>query len=243
MAKLAGDHVQVLVGGYELTGDSNRVTVNDARDLHDVTAFGDAVHQFIAGQRNISLEHAGYMNAGTGRSHPALKGASLEGVVSVLLGQNADPLVGDPAYSLKIIQGKYSALPEIAKVIPFTAAFATKGAIGGWGVALAVPVEFTDSGNGSGVDNGASSSDGGAAYLHILTAAASDTYTITVEGSATGAFSGEESTLATFNLDASAIGSERQAISGSIPQYTRWKAVRSGSAGDTVKIAVSLVRY
>jgi len=38
---LAGDHVQVLVGGYELTGDMNRVTVNDTYDMHDITAFSD----------------------------------------------------------------------------------------------------------------------------------------------------------------------------------------------------------
>ena len=30
MPKLAGDHVQVLVGGYELTGDSNRISINDS---------------------------------------------------------------------------------------------------------------------------------------------------------------------------------------------------------------------
>ena len=111
-----------------------------------------------------------------------------------------------------------------------------------WGVALAVPVEFTNSSNGSSVDNGAASSNGGAAYLNVLTAAGADTYTIVVEGSATGAFSGEQSTLATFTLNASALGSERAAISGTIPQYTRWKATRSGSAGDTVKIAVALIR-
>jgi len=41
MTKLAGDHVQILVGGYELTGDSNRLNINDSRDTFDVTAFGD----------------------------------------------------------------------------------------------------------------------------------------------------------------------------------------------------------
>ncbi len=243
MTKLAGDHAQVLVDGHNLTGDGNRLVVNDARDMHDVTAFGDAVHRFVGGQRNIGIEHAGYMNADAGRSHPALKGATLNGVVSLLLGQNAAPAAGDPAYSLMTQQGRYSTVPERGGYIPFRANFANRGSLGGWGVALAVPTTFTNDSNGSAVDNGAASSDGGAAYLHVLQAAASDTYTITVEGSSTGAFSGEESTLATFTLDASATGSERQALSGSIPQYTRWKAVRTGSAGDPVEIAVTLVRF
>jgi hypothetical protein len=243
MTKLAGDHAQVLVDGYELTGDSNRIVINDARDNHDVTAFGDEVHNFILGQGVSMVDHVGFLNADAARSHPALKSAALEGVISVLLGQNADPVVGDPMYSLLTLQSKYQSLAEVGAYVPFTALFANKGQAGGWGKALAVPVTFTNSTQGSSVDNGAASSDGGAAFLHVLTAAASDTYTITVEGSTTGAFSGEESTLATFTLDASALDSERIAISGSIPRYTRWKAVRSGSAGDTVQIAINLVRY
>jgi len=127
--------------------------------------------------------------------------------------------------------------------VPFNADLLNAGSLGGWGAALAVPVTFTNSTNGSAVNEGAASPNGGAAFLHILQAAASDTYTITVEGSTTGAFGGEQTTLATFTLNASALGSERKGIAVSIPQYTRWKAVRTGSAGNTVKIAVSLVRF
>jgi hypothetical protein len=141
------------------------------------------------------------------------------------------------------LQGNYDSMPAREKAVPFGALFANRGDEGGWGVALAVPVEFTNSTNGSSVDNGAATSNGGATFLHLLTAAASDTYTITVEGSTTGAFGGEEATLATFTLDGSVLGSERIDINGTIPRYTRWKAVRSGSAGDTVQAAVNLVRF
>lgn len=79
--------------------------------------------------------------------------------------------------------------------------------------------------------------------MQILEAAATDTYTIIVEGSTTGAFSGEETTVATFTLDGSQIGSERVAITGTIPRYLRYKATRSGSAGDNLRLAVSAVRF
>ena len=244
MAKLAGDHVQVLVDGYELTGDLNRVSIPDTRDLYDVTAFGDAVHQFIPGRRTVALEHAGYMNADEARSHPVLKAGSVAGIVSVLLGQNTDPVAGDPVYSLAIRQGKYSVIPGFGAFVPFSAQFANRGELGGWGVALGVPTTFTTTANGPAVNNGAATSQGGAAFLHVLTAAATDRYSITVEGSATGAFGGEQTTLATFTLDGSALSSEFITLTGSIPQYVRWKATRSqGSAGDSVTIAVSLVRF
>lgn len=240
---LAGDHVQVLVGGYELTGDSNRIAPTDQRDMHDVTAFGDAVHRFIPGPRTMSLDHAGYLNSDEARSHPVLRANMLDGIVSVLLGQNAAPVVGDPVYSLAALQSKYGTLPEIAKFVPFNATFANKGDLGGWGVALAVPVSFTNTTAGAAVNNGAATSRGGAAFLRVLQAAASDTYTIVIEGSATGAFSGEQTTLATFTRNASQISSERIAIAGTIPQFMRWKATRTGSAGNTVKLAISLVRF
>lgn len=240
---LAGDHVAVLVDGYELTGDHNSISIDDSRKALCQTTFGDAVKNCIPGQRMMKLQHGGFMNADNARSHPALKGATLEGVVSVLVGQNADPAVGDPVYCLKTLQSYYQVAPQFGEVIPFKATFASKGELGGWGVALAVPVEFTNTSNGSSVDNDAASSNGGSAYLNVLTAAATDRYEIIVEGSNVSDFASGVSTLATFNLNASAIGSERMAISGSIPQYTRWKATRtSGAAGDTVKIAVALIR-
>ena len=240
---LAGDHVQVLVDGYNLTGDHNNILADDSRKLLDATTFGDAVHKFIAGQRSSKLEHKGLMNADAARAHPVLSGVGIDGAVSVLLGQNADPAVGDLMFSLLSQQEVYQTMPESGNVIPFTAKFANRGDVGGWGVALAVPVSFTDSSSGSGVDNGASSGNGGAGFLHILTAAASDTYTIVLEGSTTGAFGGEETTLGTFSLDASSLGSERLGVSGTIPQYLRWKATRSGSAGDTVQLAISFIRF
>jgi hypothetical protein len=153
------------------------------------------------------------------------------------------PAVGDPVYSLFFQQASYAAMPEVNKFVPCSADFVSAGLLGGWGIALTPPVTFTNTTTGTAVDEGAQTTNGGAAFLHVLQAAASDTYTIIVEGSATGAFSGEEVTLATFTLDASALGSERIAISGTVHQYLRFKATRTGSAGDTVKIAASLVRF
>lgn len=242
MPQLAGDHVQVLVHGYELTADSNRISIPDTRDLYDISSFGDATHKFIPGRRSITLEHAGYMEAAVAHSHPVLKGLAVSGVVSALLGQNAAPAVGDPVYSLAIRQGKYSVLPEVGKYVPFTATFANRGELGGWGVALAVPVTFTNTANGTAVDNGGATTKGGVAFLHLLTAAATDRYTIKVQASPSETFSSEVTTW-TFSLNASAIGSEFITLTGPIAQYTRWTAERSGSAGDTVKIAVSLVRF
>ena len=71
---LAGDHVQVLVDGYELTGDSNKIMPDDRRDLLEKTAFGDAAHHFLPGQVLNRLAHEGFLNAdaapGAGEGEP-----------------------------------------------------------------------------------------------------------------------------------------------------------------------------
>lgn len=242
MPKLAGDHVQVLVDGYELTGDSNRISINDSRDLFDITVFGDEVHKFSPGQRLMALQHAGFMNSDDGGSHPALQGAAVDGLFSLYLGQNAAPALGDPVFSLLARQGRYGALPQVNQMIPFRAMFANRGENGGWGQALASPTAISGSESGAALDNGGASIWGGSAGLHVLEAAASDSYVITVEGSGSGAFAGEERVLATFALDGQAPGSELVKIEGTIPRFTRWRATRSGSAGDSVRIAVSLIR-
>jgi hypothetical protein len=244
MMALAGDHVQVLVDGYDLTGDHNKIVIEDKRKMHVIEAFGDAVEKCIPGQRQPKLQHSGYFNPESGRSHPVLNGVIVTGVVSVLVGQNADPSVGDPMYNLLTQQEMYQTNAQFGEVLPFSANFNPRSGLNsGWGVALAVPVSFTNTTNGGSVDNGSASNDGGLAFLHILQAAGTDTYSIVVEGSTTGAFGGEETIVGTFTLDASAIGSEQLVLTGTIPRYLRFKATRTGSAGDTVRLAVAVMRY
>lgn len=241
---LAGDHVQVLMGGYNLTGDQNRIQIDDSRQMHSVPAFSDATKKFIPGQRLAKLQHTGYMNAAVARSHPVFKDVSVSGAVTILVGQNADPVAGDMAYSLDGLQARYHVMPQIDQVIPFNADFSPRGVVGGWGVALAIPTSITNTTNGSANDNGAATTQGGTAFLHLLTAAATDRYSILVQGSTTGAFAGEETPVATFTLNGASIGTESIATTTTIPRYTRWRAVRtSGAAGNTLQLAVTLVRY
>lgn len=238
---LAGDHIQILVDGYDLTGDHNKIVVNDMRKMLPASAFGEGVEKYLAGQRQPKLEHNGYLNPVAGRSHPVLNGVLVDGVVSVLVGQNTDPAVGDPVYNLVTQQEQYASNSEFGSVVPFAAMFSNRlGQRAGWGVALAVPSDITNTTNGSSVDNGASSDDGGVAFLHILQATATDTYSIVVEDSSDNS---NWSTVDTFTLDGSAIGSERLALSGTLERYLRFTATRSGSAGETLRLAVAVVRF
>jgi len=242
MSKLSGDHVQVLVDSYEITGDSNHISINEDRNVLDATAFGDEVRKFVAGQRVMAVRHAGFVNSDEAGSHPALKKVDVDGLVSVYVGDNAEPTTGAPVFSFLPQQGRYGTLPQVNRMIPFQAVFANRGDGGGWGVALTSPIELIGSFRGNAVDNGVSTDTGALACLHVLKAAVSDAYTISIEGSSTGGFTGEESTLAIFTLNTQTLGSEQVKIDGEIPRYLRWKAIIDDAAQDRVKIAISLTR-
>lgn len=239
--KLAGNHVQVIVDGYNLTGDHNQVVLDDSRAPYDVTTFGDAVRNYVLGQRNISLGHMGYMNADTARSHSVLKGITVNGAVSVLVGENDTPAVGDPAYSMAIRQGQYQTMARTGSAIPFTAVLANRGLTGGWGRILRPAAPFTN-GFTSGVlaESGAA---GAAVFLHVIQAAVSDSYTFQIESSDTGAFAGEETVAGTFSLNGQALASERHALAGTVPTHLRLVATRTGSAGDSVDVVATVVRF
>jgi hypothetical protein len=73
-----------------------------------------------------------------------------------------------------------------------------------------------------------------------MQAAATDTYSLTLEQSPDGS---TWTTAGTFTLDGSQVGSERLALSGTLSRYLRLRATRTGSAGDTVRLMASVVRF
>ena len=131
-------------------------------------------------------------------------------------------------------QGRYGALPQVNRMIPFRAGFANRGEDGGCGIALTQPVAVTGTTNGGRRwTTTHPAMAGGLACLHVLEAATSDAYVITIEGSANGAFSGEESVLATFALDGRALGSELATIDGGDPPLC-------ALGGDTQRVGLGI---
>ena len=155
---------------------------------------------------------------------------------SFLFGGGAEPDFGDPAYLLGSIQVSAPAgLDGQAHVL--TADFLPNGrtSVNPFGVVLHPETNINATTLGDSVDNGAATSGGWHANLHI-TATSSGDYEFRIEQSATGAFSGEETTLATFTLDGSAIGSEELSGSGSVAQHVRFVATKT--AGSCTPVCV-----
>jgi hypothetical protein len=239
---LAGTHLRVLTGQYELTGDLNQITIQEARLLYDVTAFGDSTHHYLKGIRKAEVDHVGYLNTDAGRSHPVLHSGQFKGHVSVLVGQNRAPQVGDPAYTLTTQQGKYTSFSEVAKHIPFGASFAaSSGNAGGWGVLVADLTPITADSFGSILDLGQAPAVSATAYVHILEPSTLPCG-IYLQGSASGTFSGEEYQLLSTPFDGTVSGSFVRLTAFSLPRYVRYQVYAPLGIGGTLRFALNLVR-
>jgi hypothetical protein len=105
---ISGDHIVVKMDDASGTlrtfaeGDINSVDLGLTFDQHDVTGFGNAVHNVVNGQMQAPVIIKGFVtttaNIGT---HPVIQGAFAAGAqvsLEVEVGQNAAPVANDPVY-------------------------------------------------------------------------------------------------------------------------------------------------
>lgn len=232
--------LRVFVDGYNLSGDArNFASMDNMMEGVDLTGWSEEVRWGIADKlRQVGVRGFQALLNDTAQSgaHSVLKNPGSPMVVSFLFGGGAEPDFGDPAYLLGSMQVSAPAgLDGQAHVL--TADFLPNGrtSVNPFGVVLHPETNINATTLGDSVDNGAATSGGWHANLHI-TATSSGDYEFRIEQSATGAFSGEETTLATFTLDGSAIGSEELSGSGSVAQHVRFVATKT--AGSCTPVCV-----
>lgn len=92
--------------------------------------------------------------------------------------------------------------------------------------------------NGTTHDSGAATTNGAILHLHVTAFSGFTSDAITVEGSATGAFGGEETTIATFTT-VTGLTSERLAITGTVHRYLRVVDDVTGTGSITRLVAIS----
>jgi hypothetical protein len=110
-----------------------------------------------------------------------------------------------------------------------------------WGQVIATEAAVTVDGNGTAVDGGASSSNGGVAHVHTTAFSGLTNNIITIEGSADGSTGWATISGGTFST-ITAVGSERLVIAAgvSVPRYLR--AVDNVTGSGTTTRLVSFAR-
>ena len=223
---------RVLVGGYDISGDARTFnTLLNNWDEADLTGISNAVRNGLPGSaRRTGAQglQALLNDTASSGAHAILKSANHSDRLSVLFGGGAEPAAGDAAYLLRSIQLSdprgFDALAAVltADFFPDASQF-DASAEDPLGLVLHPATSLAATTNGASIDNGAATTKGAHANLHVL-ASSGGTCAFTVEHSVNGI---AWATLLTFTINGSAITSEAQAASGTVNQYTRFVATRT----------------
>lgn len=238
MTAQRGKHAKIWIEGYHLT--TRLSDVKPSCNYEEVEASGFSQDKgYVKGQAECAMVLDGYFSEDTGSTHEALKNAGTDGdmLITLALGANAAPAVGDPTASIKGEQFNYQPNSDLKGVIAVHADFKCKGFPLEFGNLLA-DLSATANGNQASVDNAASSANGGVGYLHILGLSAGDTITVKVQHSTDDAAWAD---LITFTLDGSALDAERIVVAGTVNRYVRASYTVAG-ASISFPIAVAFGR-
>lgn len=118
MASFAATNITTWVGGYDITGDSNKAALMAEVEPLDSTVFGSVGRARLAGLFTADAEVAGFASYGTTAVDPTMF-AGLGGLAPWSMSK--DGLEGSPVYSMDGRQLEYSTFGAVGELIPFSA--------------------------------------------------------------------------------------------------------------------------
>lgn len=225
---------------FDLSNYLNKFDAQRNAPELDQTTFLDTAKTFIAGLQDGSISLEGFfshdetdLDTAEDNFKLALT-ASANGVLTVA--PEGGAVFGKRALVCDAIENKHAISATTQTLIQSNAAF--RGEIS-HGVMLAAKAARTATGNGTSVDNGASSANGGVAHQHVFSkSGTSPTLDTKIQHSV------DDSTFAdliTFT-QATTVGSERKTVTGTVNRYLRESRTISGSATPTFTNAVAFAR-
>lgn len=246
-----GRSSKVYVDEFDMSGYLSSSDVTFDQDTAETTVYGSSSRSFIPSQASGTLSFGGLIDAtntaGTSdKEFEAILGSATHPVLTVAIEGGT---IGNRAIIARANETSYTMATPVADVNSLTADFQCSADPANdvdFGVTSAVQlttgasIAYGSLGNLSSVDNGASSTNGGAALLHVPTNTVDGATTIKVQHSADDAVWVD---LVTFTaVGASTITSELSAVTGTVNQYLRVTASTAGSSG-AITFMVSFARF
>lgn len=233
----------VLVGGRSLLGDVLSMPIIKKAHLKDTTPLGEQWKTFAdLGTREAQISLAAYFNDAANRSNAALVGLG-EAILCTGIEGNT---IGKDFIGFKgALQGNYE---RVFSIDDFHRANASYNANGILEEGKILHVHTAETGTAgvwavsASVDNGASSANGGSAYLQVSAFALGGytSFAIKIQQSINNA---DWTDLVSFTTPTSAPTSERKTVSGTVARYLRaaWLLTGAG-AGQSFTFMVGFSR-
>ena len=232
MAKKAGLGQSLFQGNFDISGDTSTISSwSTPVGMLDVTGIDKSAFERIQGVSGAEISYNVFFNDSAGAAHLASRVPSTATNLTWALGSS----VGDAAGMVAAITSSYDPTRAADGMLTFDIEAVGNATYPVWGVMLTSGSDtHTEATNGTTVDQGAQTTAGAEAILHVTSFTGSN-FTATVQDSSNGSSWG---TLKAFT-QVTGVGNERVTVSGTVERYVR---VISAGTFNPVTFAVSFRR-
>lgn len=238
MGKQVLTNAMVLVGDYDITGDSNAVAVDYGAELKDCTTFNDDTRINKGGLKTVQVQVSGFYDAATQDSKNFNDVGVAGNEISFAVGQNA----GDVAYFFDAVAGEYETGESVGEINKFSLGAGAQGDLirGVIGHNARLTAE-TVTGDGSAIQLLSVGVDQKLyAVLHVIESSGTgdQTLDVVIESDSTAGMT-SPSTQITFSQVGSSTASESLSQAGAIADnYFRVSYTIAGSGSPSFKFVV-----
>lgn len=249
---VAGKGTKVYVDEFDLSSYFNSADLAINNDTSETTAFGDTAKSYVLGLSDGTLSLSGMWSADTDGSDEELQAILASTTTPLVTVAQAAGTIGNRATVAKAHETSYAISNPVGDVSTVTADFQastdatsnlTYGISAGVQLTTGASIAFGSLGNLTGVDNSASSANGGVGVLHVpANSIGGGTTTIKVQHDTASNFATAADLITFTAVAASTVTSQLVAVSGTINRYVRATASTAGSSG-AITFMVSLARF
>lgn len=229
---------RIYVGALRASAYARTGSATSPTDMHDVSVLEDTAKEYIVGQNTSTFTAAGPLDGSGATDGQAdllatFKAASSPTPITFM------PLGTDgAAWLMAGLATSFDGTTGTAQSVDWSLSAQTDGATDQNGLLIENNTTVTADTDGTALNNGAGTTQGAAFHLHVTAFSGFTSDDIIVEGSTTGSFGGEETTIATFT-QVTALTSERVVVTGTVPRYLRVVDDVTGTGSITRTVAVS----
>ena len=229
-----GKSVKVFVDEFDFSSYFNDVSASTMVETAETSTFGSDAKEYITGLVDGTVSLSGMFEAtasvGTDDYFETVLGGDTKQKVIVAPEGHA---LGSRAVMLESDATSYEVSGAIADVVQASAEFQSSEGVE-HGVILSSGSAVSETGNGTGVDNGAATTNGGVGYLSVPVNTRNGDVTVKIQASADNSTFAD---LITFTAVSTATTtSERVEVTGTVARYLRVSYTVAGATGSATPI-------
>lgn len=233
-----GKHTVVLSDQHDLSQYLSSISDSNGVDTVETTTFGAAQRTYVVGHKDGSISFDGMFDGSVDASDALFSAALGNDNGAVITIGNEGNVAGRRARLLKAKQSSYELSSPLTDVVSVSGEATADGGLD-YGFILAAQAGATGDFTGTGIDNGAASTNGSVAHLHVTANSRNGVSTIKVQHSADNTTWVD---LVTFsNVATSTATVERSITTGTVQRYVRAIGTIGGATG-AITLSVALAR-